>query len=349
MTRAVRGPARATPAQVLAALQAAAALVLVGHEEPDGDCIASQLVLGEFLAGRGKRVGLYSAGPFDRHEIRHFAARFRPVIEPEMLRRHPTAVLLDCATPERTGSLARQLHGLPAVVIDHHVEGPAGEAGVPYGDLRLVDPAAPATAYLVQLIVEAANAELSAAHVDLLLFGLCTDTGFFRHVAAGSTAAFQAAARLVAGGADPRAIYQRIYGGRSFAQRRLLGTLLQRTEQHAGGGVLFTWQSLRDLQQLGAAPASHDELYDLLRTVADSDVVAFVREKPDGDCSVSLRSSPALDVAVVAQQFGGGGHRQAAGFTWPGTVAALRAALLPRLAAATAASRTAQTEPDPAT
>ncbi len=326
----------ATPAAVLAALLAADALVLVGHEEPDGDCVASQLVLAEFLAGRGKRVGLYSAGPFERHEIRAYAPRFRRVIDPQMLRRKPTAVLLDCATPERTGSLAQQLGGLPAVVIDHHVAGPPGAGGVPYGDVRLVDPAAPATAYLVQLIVEAAGAELSPTQVELLLFGLCTDTGFFRHVAAGNTAAFQAAARLVARGANPRATYQRIHGGRSFAQRRLLGTLLQRTEQHAGGRVLFTWQLLRDLQEFGVPPAGHDELYDLLRTVADSDVVAFVREKPDGCCSVSLRSSPLLDVAGVAREFGGGGHRQAAGFTWRSTVDALRAALLPRLAAATA-------------
>ena len=324
-----------TPAAVLAALQAADALVLVGHEEPDGDCVASQLVLGEFLAGRGKRVGLYSAGPFERHEIRAYAPRFRRVIEAEMLRARPTAVLLDCADPERTGSLAPQLAGLPAVVIDHHVAAPPQEGATPYGDVRLVDPAAPATAYLVQLIVEAAGAELSRSQVELLLFGLCTDTGFFRHVAAGNTAAFLAAARLVARGANPRATYQRIHGGRSFAQRRLLGTLLQRTEQHAGGRVLFTWQSRRDLQEFGAPPASHDELYDLLRTVADSDVVAFVREKPDGDCSVSLRSGPLLDVASVAREFGGGGHRQAAGFTWRSTVDALRNALLPRLTAAT--------------
>ena len=331
----------ATPAAVmaaLAALEAADALVLVGHEEPDGDCLASQLVLGEFLAGRGKRVGLYSAGPFERHEIRPFAPRFRRVIEAQMLLGRPTVVLLDCATPERTGSLAPQLAGLPAVVIDHHVAAPPEPGAVPYGEVRLVDPAAPATAYLVQLIVEAAGAELSPTQVELLLFGLCTDTGFFRHVAAGDTAAFQAAARLVARGANPRATYQRINGGRSFAQRRLLGTLLQRTEQHAGGRVLFTWQSRRDLQEFGAPAAGHDELYDLLRTVAGSDVVAFVREKPDGDCSVSLRSGPRLDVASVAREFGGGGHRQAAGFTWRNTVGALRSALLPRLAAATAAS-----------
>ena len=331
----------ATPAAVLGALQAADALVLAGHEDPDGDCVASQLVLAEFLESRGKRVGLYSAGPFERHEIRDFAPRFRATIEAEMLRRKPTLVLLDCATPQRTGSLARQLAGLPAVVIDHHVAGPRE---TPYGDVRIVDPAAPATAYLVQLIVEAAGAELSATQVELLLFGLCTDTGFFRHVAAGNSAAFRAATRLVARGGNPRATYQRIYGGRSFVQRRLLGTLLQRTEQHAGGRVLFTWQSLRDLQELGAPPASHDELYDLLRTVAGSDVLAFVREKPDGGCAVSLRSGPALDVAAVAQELGGGGHRQAAGFTWPGSVAALRSALLPRLVAAAAACQPPQAD-----
>ena len=329
-------------AAVLAALRAADTLVLVGHEQPDGDCVASQLVLAEFLGGLGKRVGVYSAGPFERPEIRRFAPRFRARIEAGMLRRAPTAVLLDCAEPERTGSLAPQLAGLPAVVIDHHVAGPSGER---YGGVRLVDPAAPAAAYLVQLIVEAAGAELSPQQVELLLFGLCTDTGFFRHVPPGNTASFQAAARLVARGADPRATYQRIYGERSFAQRQLLGVLLQRTERHAGGRVLFTSQSLRDEEQAGAPSSGHDELYDLLRTVAGSDVVAFVRELRDGRLAVGLRSSPALDVARVAQEFGGGGHRQAAGFTSRDGFTALRSALLRRLTAAAAEAA----PPEPAT
>ena len=315
-----------TPADVLAALLAAEALVLVGHEEPDGDCVASQLVLGEFLKDRGKRVGVYSAGPFQRHEIRDYAPRFRSIIEPDLLQQEPLAVLLDCAIPERTGTLAKQIRGLRSVVIDHH---PA--AGAPFGNLRLVDPTAPATAYLVQLIIESSGAEISTAWAELLLFGLCTDTGFFRHVPAGGAAAFNAAARLVARGANPQDTYHRIHGGRSFAQRQLLGTLLQRTEQHAGGRVLFTYQLNRDLQGTGDTPQSHDELYQLLGTVGASDVVVLVREKPDGGCSVSMRSGPVVDVARVAREFGGGGHRQAAGFTWPGTVDAVRPALLGHL------------------
>lgn len=335
-------PAAAELAAVLAALRAAETLVVVGHEQPDGDCVASQLVLAEFLRGLGKRVGVYSAGPFDRHEIRPFAPRFQPRIEAEMLRRNPTAVLLDCAEPERTGSLAPQLAGLPAVVIDHHVAGPPAEW---YGEVRLVDPAAPAAAYLVQLIVEAAGAELSPGQVELLLFGLCTDTGFFRFVAAGNPAPFEAAARLVARGADPRATYRRIHGGRSFAQRRLLGVLLQRAERHAGGRVLFSWQSLRDSEQLGAPAAGHDELYELLRSVAGGEVVAFTRELPDGRWAVSLRSGPPVDVSRVAREFGGGGHRQAAGFTWSAGLSELRSALLPRLTAAAAATAASHAPP----
>ena len=325
-------PADATPKQVLDALCAAESLVVLGHEEPDGDCVASQLALAEFLRGLGKRVGLYSAGPFNRYEIRGYAERFRSVIEPETLRRNPLAVLLDCASPKRTGSLAGQLQGLRTVVIDHHPPGPAGTPDADFGDLRLVDPAAPAAVYLVQLIVESSGTAIGADLAELLLLGLCTDTGFFCHVPAGNTAAFEAAARLVAGGASPRAVHQHIYGGRSFAHRRLLGTLLQRTERLHGGRVLFTYQSLADLRTLGEGPAGNDELYQLLRTVDGSDVLAFVRERRQGECSVSLRSAPTVDVAAVARQFGGGGHRQAAGFTWTGTVQALRPLLISRLA-----------------
>ena len=321
-----------SPRRVLDALCAAESLVVLGHEEPDGDCVASQLALTEFLRSRGKRVGVYSAGPFDRHEIRAYAARFRPAIEAEMLRRNPLAVLLDCSSPKRTGSLAAQLAGLRTVVIDHHQPGPPGAPDADFGDLRLVDPAAPAAAYLVQLILESSGAALGSEVAELLLLGLCTDTGFFCHVPAGRTAAFEAAARLVAAGASPRAVHQGIYAGRSFAHRRLLGTLLQRTERFHGGRVLFTYQTLADLRALGERPAGNDELYQLLRTVDGSDVLAFVRERKVGECSVSLRSAPAVDVAAVARQFGGGGHRQAAGFTWSGTVHTLRPLLLGRLA-----------------
>ena len=327
-----------TPKQVLDELCAADSLVVLGHEDPDGDCVASQLALAEFLVARGKQVGVYSAGPFNRYEIRAYAPRFRPAIEADVLSRNPLAVLLDCAAPKRTGSLAGQLAGLRTVVIDHHPPAPAGTPDADFGDLRLVDPSAPAAAYLVQLIVESSGTTIDAGLAELLLLGLCTDTGFFCHVPAGNTAAFEAATRLVASGASPRATHQHIYGGRSFAHRRLLGTLLQRTEQFHGGRVLFTYQTLSDQRALGDGPAGNDELYQLLRTVDGSDVLAFVRERRAGECSVSLRSAPAVDVSAVARHFGGGGHRQAAGFTWNGTVQALRPLLIDRLAPGTPAS-----------
>ena len=97
-----------------------------------------------------------------------------------------------------------------------------------------MDPSAPATVYLVQLIIEASGTELTPALAELLLFGLCTDTGFFRHLNTHSQPVFAAAGRLVAAGADPQTVYQRIGGGRTFLHRRLLGTLLARTEQHRG-------------------------------------------------------------------------------------------------------------------
>lgn len=317
-----------TPEQVLDALCSAESLVLVGHEEPDGDCVASQLALGEFLESRGKRVGIYSAGPFNRYEIRDFAPRFRTAIEAHTLRANPVAVLLDCASAERTGSLAAQLIELRTVVIDHH---PPDSRERAFGDLRWVDSDAPATSYLVQLLIEAGGTPLTPALAQLLLLGLCTDTGFFCHVPAGNTAAFEAAARLVASGASPRVTHEHIYGGRSLAHRRLLGTLLQRTEQFHQGRVLFTYQSLADLQPLGDGPTGNDELYQLLRTVADSDVLAFVREHPGGGCRVSMRSGVGVDVAAVARMFGGGGHHQAAGFSWPGSVEELRPLLIARL------------------
>jgi phosphoesterase RecJ-like protein len=301
--------------------------ILVGHEEPDGDCIAAQLALASYLQRRGRSVHLCSDGPFNRPEIAEYAPLFEADVTPDMLDDKPAVVVLDCSTPERTGSVGRSLMGLETLVVDHH------SSGSSFGDLRFVEPTAPASALLVQLIIEADGGVLKRSEAQLLLFGMCTDTGFFRHLDSGAQQTFAATARLVAAGGDPRATYERIYGNRSFERRLLLGKQLQRAEW-LSENVLYAYQTVADLDALKDQARGNDDLYALLRSVAGADVVAFAREERNGECSVSLRSSSEIDVGAVALDLGGGGHRQAAGFSWPGSLRAVRTELRTRLRAA---------------
>ena len=307
--------------------------VLVGHEEPDGDCVASQLALASYLRRRGANTYLCSVGPFNRPEIAEYADRFSAAIPSPAIDDKGAAVVLDCSTAERTGGLAGAIATLPALVVDHH------SSGTEFGDLRFVEPGSPSTALLVQLIIER-NDRLTTDEAQLLMFGMCTDTGFFRHLDATSAAVFAATSRLVAAGADPRTTYERIYGNRSFERRKLLGRQLERAEWLAPG-VLYTHQTVADLDALSEQARGDDDLYMLLRAVAGADVVAFAREERSGGCSVSLRSAASVDVGAVALQLGGGGHRQAAGFSWPGSLAAIRAELSHKLPAAITATPSA--------
>jgi len=300
-------------------------LAVVGHKEPDGDCVASQLAIASLAARLGTPSLLLSAGPFDRPEIEEYAGRFAASAPGADLGPGAAAVVVDCSTPARTGSIGPLLAGLPCLVIDHHASGET------FGDVRFVDPAAPSTTALVLAIHEALGLPPDRETALLLLFGLCTDTGFFRHVGPDGAETFHAAARLTAHGASAAEAFMMVYGRRQVADRRMLARLLERTVSLAGDALLLTWQSAADRAEIGSAHRGQEDLYRLLQTVKANRVVAFIREEDPGRWTVSLRSDPGIDVGAVALGFGGGGHRQAAGFDAAGTLDGVRSAVIAAL------------------
>ena len=300
-------------------------LVVAGHKEPDGDCIASQLAVAA-LAGRlGTPSLLLSAGPFDRPELEDFAARFSASAGGADLGPGAAAAIVDCSTPERTGTVGPALAGLPCLVIDHHSSG-----GV-FGDVRFVDPSSPSTTALVLAIHEALGLPVDRETARLLLFGLCTDTGFFRHVGIDGAETFRAVARLTECGTSTAEVFMMVYGRRTLASRKLLAVMLERTWSLADDALLISWQTAADREAVGSAHRGEEDLYRLLQTVKGNRVVAFLKEEEPGRWTVGLRSNPGIDVGVVALGFGGGGHRQAAGCDLPGTLESVRAAVVAAL------------------
>lgn len=298
--------------------------VVLGHKEPDGDCIASQIAMATLLRALGKMASLHSAGPFDRPEIVQFESIFSATVPVE--RRSSTAVIiLDCSTPDRTGPLGATVAGLPCLVIDHH------SAGETFGDARMVDSSAPSTTILVLDLFEATGVAPDTDTARLILFGLCTDTGFFRHLGAGSAEAYRAIARLVERGTSTADVYMMVFGRRELASRKLLAEMLQRAESRWADRLILTWQTIADRERLDARQRGDDDLYRLLQTIKGNVVVALIKEEGKGQYSVGLRSTSAVDVGAVAGSFGGGGHRQASGFDIRGSLESVKKAVIEAL------------------
>lgn len=306
-------------------LRAHDSFFVLGHKEPDGDCIASQIAIARVVAGLGKTASLHSVGPFDRPEIEEFAEQFSAEIP---TKREPgaAAIIVDCSTPDRTGALGAEVAGLPTLVIDHH------SSGTDFGTVRMVDSNVPSTTLLIFSLFEELALPVDRDTARLLLFGLCTDTGFFRHLGDNSPETFQALSRLTRSGTSPAEVYMMIYGRRELSTRKLLAEMLSRVESHWGDRLLLTWQTMEDRRKHTARQRGEDDLYRLLQTVRGVIAVVFIKEEREGFFSVGLRSTSSLDVGVIAAGFGGGGHRQAAGFDISGTLESVKKRIVERFA-----------------
>ncbi|MDR2135403.1 MAG: bifunctional oligoribonuclease/PAP phosphatase NrnA [Treponema sp.] len=299
--------------------------ILAGHKEPDGDCTGASLALASALRRMGKEAVLCSAGPFKRTEIKPYERLFTAA-PGEAERRDARVIIMDCASPERTGDLETRIAGLPQAFIDHHSAGVHPGAGA----VVYLDPEAPSVTVMILALIEALGLEPTAEEAEYLLFGFCTDTGFFRHIDAGNREAFASAGRMVGAGASPKKVFNAINGGKSFNSRILLGIQLSRAEQHFGGRLIYTCEEYEETRRFGLEGRDSDSLYQLLLSAADVEVIVVIRQETPERCTVGLRSREWVDVAAVAADFGGGGHKNAAGFAVPALIADLKPRVLSR-------------------
>ena len=305
------------PAELIQFIREGTKFIIAGHEEPDGDCIGSQLTLCSLLARMGKTAIPCSAGPFRRTEVAPYAKNFRTA-PADSDKAGARLILVDCSEYSRSGDLEPHLKGLPAAIIDHHASG--SERPPPEGTVIFQDPAAPSVTFMIYSLIKALGMELTKEEARLLLFGLCTDTGFFRHTDENSENTFMCAAGLIKAGASPKQTYQAIYGGRSFNSRLLLGRILSRSQTHFNGRLIITHENSDDISELGIESRDSDILYQLLQSVAGTEAIAYIRQEKPDECSLGLRSRDWVNVAAIAESLGGGGHRNAAGCTVTGDI-----------------------------
>jgi phosphoesterase RecJ-like protein len=313
---------RPVPPELLDFIDRHQTFYVIGHKEPDGDCVGSQLALASFLKRSGKGVALCSAGPFTRTEILPYESRFSPIVPAEKPSERAAALVLDCSSLSRIGDVARTLPPVQIAFIDHHA---AGEAK---GEVLYIDDRAPAVTLMVLSIIEAMGGKPTKEEAELLFFGLCTDTGFFRHLDEGSAETFAAASRLVAAGASPKRAFHLMNGGKSLFSRKLMGEILTRTEPRYDGALLVSFVTLEDQQRYGLASRDSDMLYQLLLSVSGCEAAMIIRQESETDCTVGLRAHERVDVGAIAASFGGGGHRLAAGLLIRGGLEEVREKLV---------------------
>lgn len=290
---------------------------VIGHKEPDGDCIASCLGIADILKKSNKEYKLLSAGPFKRPEIKKFEKQFSNKTDflDNKDREITGLIILDCSELSRLGEIDGDLSGLDIFVIDHHKT-----SNLPENAKGFIDPEAPACAYLVQIFYERILGKIPLKLANILFFGLSTDTGYFRFLSQDSAEVFMAAARLVSYGVEPRMIYNEINSGKPYSTRQLLGVLLSKAERYLDGKLVITYETLEDTKKYGSEGRDSDALYQLLLSSQDVEAAVFLRQDTISTCTGGFRSVDKIDVSQVAAKFGGGGHKNASGMSTDGKI-----------------------------
>jgi phosphoesterase RecJ-like protein len=284
--------------------------LLTTHIRPDGDGLGSMLALDEVLRRLGKDVRLVIASTFPpRYRFLDPEGRIEQFVAPgDAWCSAEVALVLDTGTWNQLGSFGPFLRGLSAVkmVIDHH------QTQDDLGAVTLVDATAEATGRLVFEAVAALGQPLGETAANQLFVAVAMDTGWFRHPNA-TAATFALAAQLVQAGARPTPLYERLFEDSTLPRLKLIGLVLDRLQVTHEGRVAYTEIRRADYAATGATPQDTEDLVNYTRSLAGVEVGLFFMEQPRGGVKVSFRSRARVDVARLAEQFGGGGHRLASG------------------------------------
>jgi bifunctional oligoribonuclease and PAP phosphatase NrnA len=300
--------------QVIEELRHADKLLLTTHENPDGDALGSLLATHQMLTLLGKdSVMFIAADEFPLpHEYRHMD--FNGVLNaPPADFSERTVVFLDCGNIDRMPVDFLQRADLHILNIDHHHD------NTRFGTVNLVVPDASCTAEIVFGIAKELGVEVSPETADALYVALVTDTGRFMYENT-TAAAHRMAAELIELGVDVHGVYRRLYEDLPFGRVELLAKALSRVTRYDDGVLTMTNLTRADYDETGSAETDSEGVVDHIRAVEGTAVAALVRELLSADRvgvqKVSLRSTDGrVDVSRIARAFGGGGHRQAAGFS----------------------------------
>jgi bifunctional oligoribonuclease and PAP phosphatase NrnA len=292
--------------QVLECIARRERFLLTSHARPDGDAVGSVLACAQILRSLGKQADVVLSDGVP-HIYRPLPYANQVLQTKAVNGNYEAAIILECDSIERT-----RLEGLGSkflINIDHH------RSGKTFGNINWIDPSACATAEMIYRLGREAGVEISSGIATCLYTAVMTDTGSFRF--AGTTdRTFALAGELVRCGADPVRCAQDVYFSNPTSKMRLLGSALSTLQRD--GRVAWMHVTRGQIDYCGAFDEDAEGLVNYVISIAGVQVAVFFREMPDKRYRASLRSKGAVDVAAIAERFGGGGHHNASGCSLDG-------------------------------
>jgi phosphoesterase RecJ-like protein len=295
------------------AIRAHDRFLVTTHENPDGDALGSLLAMSLALKQLGKDVAMYLSGGSALPGEYGFMALDGLSREVPHDAAERVLVAVDCANESRIGPDPEVLQDAAVVLdIDHHHD------NTRFGSINLIVPDASSTGEVLRDVFLELGVEITSGIAEALYIAVVTDTGRFQYRNT-TPKALRLAAELVESGADVHRVFQGVYESVQFAKLKLLARALERAQVYEGGGLVVSYLLREDFHEVGAAETYSEGIIDFLRAVEGAEMAALIREPPRSDGPrrrISLRASTdELDVSAIARKAGGGGHRQAAGFS----------------------------------
>ena len=311
---------------VVAVLRDATSIGVVGHIGPDGDALGSMVALSVAAREAGIDAVASFGDPFTVPEEMSFLDPSTLVPPGEFPADLDVGVVVDTSVPHRVGSLASQLNTAKRlVIIDHHISEGA------WGDHLLIDRSAAATTELVYELLIELDWPITEAVATAIYTGIVTDTGRFQYSST-SPNTHRIAAKLLDKGVHPDVIGQKLFEEAPFGYYKVAAAVLGRSVLDAEHRLVWSVMTPNDLEDAGLEYYETDSLIDLVRMARGTEVACLLKVKKSGVIKGSMRSRGRIDVASIANSFGGGGHHNAAGFTsteQPDVIIAKITSLLP--------------------
>lgn len=291
--------------QVIELIEKHDRFAITSHIRPDGDSLGSSLALCWILKGLGKEAEVIMCDQVPHAYTRLPGSQDVRVIE-DIDRDYDAVFVIECSDVTRPG--IPHLGDEFVVNIDHH------STTALFGHLNWIDSTAAAVGEMIYNLAKAIGARITAEIASCVYAALLTDTGSF-HFSNTTERTFKIASELVRYGAQPAKLSQAIFYNYPFARIQLVGSVLSTLERDESGRIAWIRMTRQVMESTGASEEDSDNIINYPLTIGDVEAVAFFREQSNSVYRISLRSKNRVNVALVAEEFGGGGHTNAAGFT----------------------------------
>lgn len=303
---------------ILGLIRDAKRVLVSSHENPDGDAIGSTLALGLGMEQLGKEVVFYNKDGVP--EILRFLPHSDRIVKSldGIEGTFDLVFAVDCTGTNRAGSEFEDFlstgRGGKVIIIDHH------QTNNSSADLHLLDPRSSSTGIIVYSVLKQLPVEINSDIADNIYTTIIGDTGSFRYSNTNPDT-FRVAAELVEHGADPAEISEALFESEPLRKLKLIGLVLPTLEVSGDKKIASVYVDKKMFAQSGACREDTEGIVNIPRSIKGVEVAVLFREEVDKDGSlwkVSFRSKGQVDVAKVAEGFGGGGHYRAAGCSLAG-------------------------------